>query len=944
MTLIFCTSAEKRIKMWGTSDCPTTSEQIKVSLTPMRSHWKYILRLTIFSRAMKAVASVVIRCGRNVILKPSVATATPLANQWRGHADDLPSGSASRPAPRRVKPADEEFADAFDEDTSAPQASHFRHDPFVGVPTGTALFSQDGGEEPVNAGGQQQWSKDPNEASTEWVDGDGEESVSVRDGDGLLPNEERILERREMFRAENCSLSRLLDRTMNYLRSTHNEKLVDAEEEDVLFPVIKERFKEFSVDQLLEIVSCLHARSTLVRYGTEFNDLVRDRIAVIASTAAKQRQSAVQNAAASEAQSGTVSEDEPLFVDEAEEQKRIAEEDPILSKAAEQMTPDTVLRSLLVMGMSARRKRDLAFFHTLGAYFAFYINHYKDPHDLVRVLTAFARAKILPPKSFLLMLSRRFPVLCKTNELETLPCYRAMVNFSKMGHDQMNIYRFLSDSMLSTIESNITERKRQLRLAQLRQQKEQEDSKENVARSEGKVESPSDGQMVDGSTEGLLSATKEDSTLIKSRFHDMVGVRPSMFTKWLLILSRNGAPFQQYLRPFIQPIIVPMLGHFPSPSFTRLLSAISYFKCDDADLLEPILDFMCDGAGSGNSESEEAEKREVERSYCPTRADLFVLLTMFSREGTTLPGNTSKFFKYCGDVFLESSLAMPIGSPAEVKKKKRIFKGQDEQFVLRPGDMCSIARHLVQLQRRVEIPLEDLAPLRDLMGHFVRRLHALLQLGVVSVLQVDDFADLCRQQLYADEDGSLEKLMALRRELAPFVDEDGMVEEEEAGPALDIDVKETFFKIVLVNDAYRYIAYRPLPGALQVDFREALTKISALDMLEAVDLYERCFPTALKPPVRLLLSRSFQAKFSKDGEEVMSEDGSELILRQPPEQLVTRKDLEHFVELIGRTPMSGIRESPDIQKFVEMKAQRLGLKELLKSMAQKQAAQQTVHQ
>lgn len=889
---------------------------------------------------------------------------TSLRSFTDDHTPSSPKSVGTTRSPRRVKPVDEDYADALEEDYESPSISTKKepHESLLNVPSGESLRRPQYSEEKKESMGEEEciaFENDDDQSlsrhnmkqlfSSELPPGghpdvDGCENTTFRKADGLLPNEKRIQEHQEWLRE--IPLSDLLNRVLNYLRSTSNAKLVDEEEEDTLFPVVIERFNHFSVNQLLEIVSVMYARSTLLRYGVKINDLVRDRIALIASTAAKQRRSATKTSSSvvtQESVAGEEEDSESLLVSEEEEKKQLAMSDPILYDAVAQITPETILRALLVMGMCVRRKRDLPFFHTIGAYFAFYINHYKDSHDLVRVLTAFSRAKILPPKNFLAMLSRRFPVLCKTTHLETLSCYRAMVNFSKMGHSHMNIYRFLSDNMFSTIEANIQEQKKKMMIAQRLKEKESasnhtETSSNPAAQETNDVEGGNAESMkANVTTLNILSATL-DSSRIKTRFHELVGLRPSMFTKWLFILAKNGAPYQQYLRPFVQPIIVPMLGFFPPPSFTRLLTAISLFKCDDSELLEPIVQYMCQGSvgfstarhysDEGVEEKDESDVVEKRREYCPTRADLFILLLLFSREGFALPKNSDDFFAFCGEVFLESSLInTSIAKSVKSQRKKRVFKTEEEQFILRPGDMCSIARYVVQLQRRVDIPLESLTPLTDLMVHFSRRLLALLELRVVSVLQVDDFSDLCRQQHYPDEDGTLEKLMEKRRELAAFVDEDGMADELDEG-ALDIDVRETFFKIVLVNDAYRYISYRPLPGSLQVDFREALTKVSALDMLEAVDLYERCFPAALKPPVRLLLTRSFLAKFSKEGEEVISPDGKELVLRPPQEQLVTRKDLEHFVLLVRRSPMM-LQKAPDLLKFMEVKAQRLGLQELL---------------
>lgn len=829
----------------------------------------------------------------------------------------------ARPTARRVRPAEESFADALDEEltTGGILTAKSQRDPLKNLPS-----SQDLQSHPPDAIQGEISSIVCTGVNAMPADNLFQESSSSLRGEGLLPNIERIQERQQWL--HQLPLERFLDRLLNYLRSTSNKQLVDEEEEDTLFPVVIKRIKEFSVSQLLEIVSVLYARSTLLSYGIQLNDMVRDRIAAVASEAAKKRRSQTSDATNTKESN----EEDLLFVDEEAEQKRLQAEDPILYDAENQITPEIVLQSLLVMSQSIRRKRDLPFFQMMGAYFAFFINHYRDSHDLVRVLTAFSRAKILPPKNFLGMMSRRFPVLCKNVPLETLPSYRAMVNFSKMKHEHMNIYRFLSDNILSTIEANVTESKAQMFIAQ---RKRKETSKEEVPSS-----TTSDGEKNAENCSGLPTpptfTSHVEAADIKTQFQRMVGMKPSMFTKWLFILSKNGAPFQQYLRPLVEPIVIPMLSHFPPPSFSRLLTAIGHFKCDDAELLVPIIDFMCKGHPSHQLVSKKSDSVEQRiaatgRVYCPTRADLFVLLNMFCREGVSLPSNIHEFFQFCGDVFLESTLVFS-NSSSMLKKlpdTSPFFKNEDHVFVLRPGDMCSIARYTAMLQRRVDISLESLAPLTALMGHFARRLLGLLQFRVVSLHQIDDFTDLCRQQIYPDEDGSLEKLMAKRSELAPFVDEDGMIEELD-GSMLDIDVRETFFKIVMVNDAYRYIAYRPLPGSLQVDFRDALTKISALDMIQAVDLYEQCFPTALKPPTRLLLTRSFLAKFSKDGEEVLSDDGTELILRPPMHQFVTKADLESFVQLLQRTSMS-VRSSPDLRKFIQVKATKLGLEKLYTS-------------
>eukprot|EP00658_Telonema_sp_P-2_P030486 TRINITY_DN23004_c0_g1_i4.p1 TRINITY_DN23004_c0_g1~~TRINITY_DN23004_c0_g1_i4.p1 ORF type:complete len:121 (-),score=37.66 TRINITY_DN23004_c0_g1_i4:163-525(-) len=69
------------------------------------------------------------------------------------------------------------------------------------------------------------------------------------------------------------------------------------------------------------------------------------------------------------------------------------------------------------------------------------------------------------PNSFLALMGRRFPVLNKRIQLRSLPAYRVFSNLYRMGHDQMNPFRFLADRMYDVIFDNL--KKEKIRLKKL---------------------------------------------------------------------------------------------------------------------------------------------------------------------------------------------------------------------------------------------------------------------------------------------------------------------------------------------------------------------------------------------------------------------------------------------------------------------------------------------
>ncbi|ESL07585.1 hypothetical protein TRSC58_04723 [Trypanosoma rangeli SC58] len=142
---------------------------------------------------------------------------------------------------------------------------------------------------------------------------------------------------------------------------------------------------------------------------------------------------------------------------------------------------------------------------------------------------------------------------------------------------------------------------------------------------------------------------------------------------------------------------------------------------------------------------------------------------------------------------------------------------------------------------------------------------------------------------------------------------------------------------MVVNDFKTYGQYRPTPGVLQVDFKQALTEVSAFDVLEATHLFAQAFPNTLQPTVVRHLSRSILAKLGGGGEEVITADNT-MVLRPPRDLLLTKEDLVKFVELVQATPLRRVRESSVVWRFIAEKARRLQMGEVLKTVELQAAA------
>ena len=883
------------------------------------------------------------------------------------------------------------------------------------------------------AAGPQTSEKSRGKSSAQVVD-EAEEEIHSEAGVSVPPEEQAeqdaIAQQQSVY--YEMPIQEFTDVVCAYLRASENVVLVSVQEEHVFFPVLLDRLPELHLSQLLDILACPWSRSTMLRYGTGFKDAARDRIAQLATAAATQLEARKQQSAnvissfggrgqsrgladsddtlpddeinkRSSAASVLDDEEEAIFVQDEEAQQRQAataaasasSADAILAHADQEITAASIYRALVVVGMSGgRRKRDLAFFQLLGNYFTYFINDYRDPHQLVHVLTALSRAKIVPSPAFLNLLARRLPVLHKRVPLEPVPAYRAMSNFARMGHTSMNTFRFLADCMLTHMEKNIREEKKRLR--QLRKRKaeaaasvataaggpvvdvvaaataaavdegekeEMQPSLTTTVTAEGKT-TPSDTAPA-VTLKTLSQAEKLRPELAaKQRLRRLCGLKPSTFTRLLYLLARFNAPHQQYLRPLITPVIVPMIPYFPPPSFTRLLKATQLFRSNDTALIEAYVTHVCDVlAPAGHL----------------TRADVLELLRLLSLEDTPVPANLERFLQVCRDS-LKSATAVVSVKDGDEARGYRAEEGEEVDaaatpasattaataagatggtrkasatgtvtFMLRPRDMFRVIHCIGSFQRKVEIPLETLSPLAELADDFARRLAFLMELSVVPLVQVEEFVELCTRYQIPDASGAIERLTAMREDILARPRKSGVSKAAAASPSLDtemeaeesyysqldVDVRETFMKILITNDFNTYSSYRPLPGPLQVDFREELTKVSAFELLQSVDLFNKACPGALHAAPRMFLSRSLLEKVGKEGEVVVEEKTNRLVVRQPRAELLTREDLQTFVELVQRTPLEAVRNAPVMWTFIKEKAERLGVVSTVKTATQR---------
>ena len=635
-------------------------------------------------------------------------------------------------------------------------------------------------------------------------------------------------------------MEELVEAVVSYLRSCDNPKLVDAEEEGQLFPALLSRIDDCPIPLLLSVVEGEWRASTMDRYGTVFKDLVRDRVL----------------------------------------------------QDAEELDPMTVQRAIVVMGISAgRRKRDLDFFKTLGKLFVSHINSYKDPNDLVRVMTAFNRAKIVPPNSFLALMGRRFPVLNKRHPLRALPAYRVFSNLYRMGHDQMNPFRYLADRMFETIMANLKKEKIRIKKLERAQRSGSEEAVEAVRRD-------IEADRVD-SMRKLAAETKEEeyqksaleqiaedqwggaehgAEAVRRRFLELSEVRPIHLTKMLIVLARFGAPHQQYFRPLLAPLIIPSVPHFPPPSLSRIIRAIRLFKTTDESIYRAVMEHLV-ALGP---------KKVV-------MSDVLEMLRALAHADAPVPSNTEAFMQLCYSIFTDEDR-------------------------LRARDMCVVASDLLLFSKKEDVTIPALDTMMRLIEVFARRMVFLMEIGVLSLTHAEILEDIARQLKIEDTNGAIAAMKEKRRE----VNRDG---DDEYYMMIDIDVRETFFKIQLVDNFNTYGPWRPVPGLLQVDFKQALTNVRVDSVVEAAHLYEQAYPRQLRVTVKRLLSKAILMKMSEEGEDVI--ENGEIIVRPNAPIGFSASNVRKFANMLRVTPLRRVRRSPLTWRFLLEKAKAVGDDEVI---------------
>ena len=662
----------------------------------------------------------------------------------------------------------------------------------------------------------------------------------------------------------------LVEAVCAYLRATENVRLVNPEDERQLFPVLLLRLDEVPIQLLLAVVASHWTRSTLVRYGIAFKDQVRDFIA---------------------------------------------------SKAAA-LRPEEILDAIVVMGISAgRRKRDLDFFQMLGTLFAEHINQFRDPHDLVKVLTAFNRAKIVPPDSFLAMIGRRFPILNKKMPMQPLAAFRAFVNLKRMGHEQLNPFRFLADRIMESIQENV---KREMIAEKLRQQQ---------------IQHQADARSVqeEGGDDGVVQAAA------KAKYVRLAGLKLSQVTKLLYILSLSGAPHQQYLRPLIKPLLAPALPHLPPPSLSRLLKAMARFNTNDRDLIVPCIKEVLDRSRAAEQRGEMIILQDLLELLNLLRSPEAPLLLALNTTGTNANVASHQSTAEAGSSLFKSLLEL-------------VAYVSEKDLRLRPADMLSITSSLVAIRDKAiaaadEAELLSPAPsgaevedqkteasgttkaasgdaakpedeiqvlLKRIISSFAKRMNELLDLGVLSLTHAEILEDICKVNKITDS-AEVAELKASRRRINHEVGDD------EYSAMIDIDVRETFHKMLLVNNWNTYGSFKPLPGILQVDFRQALTEVSAETVLSASHLFEQAFPGHMTLALQRAMSRAFLQKIGEEGEEVLSDDRLQIVLRPPVPLLFSKEALPRFANLLVATPLARVKKSTMVWQLVLEKATRLKL-------------------
>lgn len=342
----------------------------------------------------------------------------------------------------------------------------------------------------------------------------------------------------------------------------------------------------------------------------------------------------------------------------------------------------------------------------------------------------------------------------------------------------------------------------------------------------GSGERDNEGQQRRGPVIKQMGYTESERARL--RLLHLSKLRPQSFMKFLWVLGHRRAPKQQYLKPLINDVLLPVLPHLTPPALTRFLRAIRLFAPEEKVLLQGIFDHL---VKLGPERAMLCDILEMLRSLANPTTETRVLGSL----------NIAPFLQLVKEAVRDDSRLRPKDMMMVSHDVMHIYRKLDLTDYTSAGD----EEPVVHLSEDAKRGLQELA---DLIEHFAGRMTFLLELGVLAIPHADLMLDLCTRIKAKDTTGSIAGL----RDATRRVTADG---EEAYFEMIDIDVREIFFRTQVVNSWETFENYRPLPALLIQDYKACLDHMRCDYIVEAVHLYNQAYPSKLNRPIRRVLSR-----------------------------------------------------------------------------------------
>jgi len=324
------------------------------------------------------------------------------------------------------------------------------------------------------------------------------------------------------------------------------------------------------------------------------------------------------------------------------------------------------------------------------------------------------------------------------------------------------------------------------------------------------------------------------------------GLTPQQFIRFLFILGLKKAPRQQYLRPVATDLLVPVIPILSPPSFMRLVVALRMFQSEDKKLIGAVVDRLV---------------REGPSRVC--LRNLFELLRLFGNKDTPIEVATPhlvKFFSVCQGAFQDESRLRArdmLAITGELKNiHTKLTANQEDDWLGAVNETVeegsAEAEKLNASSDKSSQTVQASEQLFSIVERFALRMNNLMSLGVLALTNAETLLEICRTLPNVNEStaAALEELRMSRQR----------IDDEQGGPdeyadILDIDVREIFFRIQVINNYDTFRNFRPLPATLIQDFKGMLDAMRCDYIVEAVHIYEQAFPGTLAIPVKRVLAR-----------------------------------------------------------------------------------------